>query len=229
MNTTFNFGFQKAEADTGIPHLEIKKREPTPMLHVVPIKAGPQGLLFTVEGLIGYDWISGAVAHRLDASTPEPVSYAWIRQPTKSVFTFNEDPEQQIPFKTMRVSMVSDATTSLAKSDPAFENTRMFLQMLADEYSTGNIDITGLVKRLGEPWTESTVILLLEVLGAHRSIWMGQISRQEQENVLNRLAQIRGTAEIEKFNSTDWIQREVTASQRIESVYVLPNDFVTIA
>ncbi len=72
-----------------------------------------------------------------------------------------------------------------------------------------------------------TFVLLLEKLGAHRPISIGQLSHQDEENVLQRLAEIRGTPEAEKFNETEWIKREVIASQRIESVYVLLDDFPT--
>ncbi|SRR6266540_1151034 len=228
MNGVFKFRFEKDEADTSLPTLEFMTREPASILHTPRFKASSKSLVFTSQSLPGFEGISGTVVYKLDASTPESVFYGGIVPPSKPIF-LNENPARQIPSKKVHMSIYSDATIPSTRTDPLFENTKIFFQRLADEYSSGILDVPEITEWLGEPWTESTVILLLEVLGAHRSILMGQISPEEQENVLSRLAKIRGTVAVEKFNSTGWIQREVIASQRIESVYVFPDDLAQTA
>ena len=92
------------------------------------------------------------------------------------------------------------------------------------KYLLGQMDIPDLVHQFGEPWTEDAVIRLLEQQGINRSVRHDIHSGQHETNILNTLAQLRGTSGMQIYNSDKWITREVIASQRIESIYASPND-----
>ena len=110
------------------------------------------------------------------------------------------------------------ANGQCADSDALFES-------LAAEYVTGQIDIPQITQRLGAPWSEADVILRLEQSGIQRSIDLCEPSPERRDRVLNRLASIRSESRADEFNALHWIEREVTASQRIESVHVQPENF----
>ena len=86
------------------------------------------------------------------------------------------------------------------------------------------MDIPDLVHQFGEPRTEDAVIRLLEQQGINRSVRHDIHSGQHETNILNTLAQLRGTSGMQIYNSDKWITREVIASQRIELIYASPND-----
>lgn len=222
MNSSSEFGPQEIGSYTGIPALEIRTYKPGPILRKPGIKTGSQRLLLTSRVLTDYGWTSGSVTHNMDASTPEFVFYSRVTQPTRSVFLYDSYPAKYIPAETVYVSTTSSSTSLLGQFDQLFENTKAFLQTLANDYAIGILDIPEIVRQLGEPWTESTVVLLLEFLGAHRPISMAKLSQQEKEDILNKLSQVRAASQAEEFNNTSWVQREVIASQRIESIYILP-------
>ena len=90
------------------------------------------------------------------------------------------------------------------------------LQATAYEYSTGIIDIPEIARRLGIGWSENDVIILLERMGVHRPLSLCGLPHHEKNKALEILANLRKYAETERLNSVEWIQREVTASQRIE-------------
>ena len=224
MNAIFNFEFEKDESDTGIPTLEFVTPEQRPWFFTRNIKASSQGLVFTGEAWPAYEWSTGTVSYRPSAPTPEPLFYAGTTQATRPDFMVSESRVRQNPPKTVQISIISNSTAFSKRGESLLEITKVFFQRLVDGYSKGRFDIPDIVSLLGKPWAESTVVLLLELLGARRSVFTGQLSTEDQKNVLGRLAEIRRTSEVEKFNSLGWIQREVIASQRIESVYVFPDD-----
>jgi hypothetical protein len=221
MTSPVTLGFSKAESATGMPNLNLT-REPRPILKTPPIKASQHGIVFIGKASTDSDWV---ITQDMDASTPEVKSYEELILSSRPAFMFNRDVKNMSFSYRVSPNETSNIPGSL---DFAFENTWLLLQRLSDEYSKGKIDIPEIVKRLGEPWNESLVVLALEIIGAHRPIGVGQISSQDEEKVLRKLAEIRGTPEAEKFNDEVWIKRAVIASQRIESIYVLLDDFPAI-
>lgn len=223
MTSVVTLGFNKAESSTAMPNLNTA-HEPRPILKPPIIKASSHGIVFVGKVWTDSDWM---ITHNTDASNPIVKSYAEIMHKSRPAFTFNDDIEA--PSVSYRGYVSPNETLSNPESlDIAFENTWLLLQRLSLEYSTGNISIPEIVERLGEPWNASLVVLVLEIIGAHRPMGVGQISSEDEEKVLRKLAEIRGTPEAEKLNGGDWIKRAVIASQRIESIYVLLDDFPSI-
>jgi len=99
------------------------------------------------------------------------------------------------------------------------------LRNLVKDYLSGEEDIPGLAKRFSGTWTVNNIILLLESLGVYREPFLFQISKEDEEIVLDKLARIRTSHLKGKYDNESWIRREVIASQRIESVYVFDEDF----
>ncbi len=123
------------------------------------------------------------------------------------------------------VRTTESSTNLTERRDLLFDNIKMFLEVLVNDYVVGIIDIPDIARRLGDPWTESEVVELLEQLGAHRPISAVKLSTDERESILLKLANIRGTAQAqERIKDRRSMRREVIASQRIESVHVRPED-----
>lgn len=220
MTTTSILDYGKAEADTALPALEIN-RKPQPVFKKPIVKVGPNSIVFIGEQ--GTD-PGSTIIHHIDPFMPETTSNTWIMDSIGPAFIANENVGGRSLLK-YRVMMDTNETITVSpKSNVEFENTKRLLQSLSNAYSAGTIDIPEIVRALGEPWTESMVILLLEIMKAHRPLSVGELSNQE-EMVLQRLAEIRGTPEVDKFNGSEWIKREVIASQRIESIYVMLDNF----
>ena len=99
-----------------------------------------------------------------------------------------------------------------------------FLLIKAHDYVAGKIDIPELVQEFGGAWTESSVVLLLEKIGAYRHMSVSALSDDEEYKVLRKLANIRSSKIYETYNEEHWIKREVIASQRIESIHLFPED-----
>jgi hypothetical protein len=121
---------------------------------------------------------------------------------------------------------ITTATSPMKdQANGQFAGSEALFESLAAEYATGQIDIPQIAQRLGAPWSEAEVILRLEQGGIHRSLDLCEPAPELKNRVLNRLASIRAESQAGQFDSPHAIEREVTASQRIESVYVQPEDF----
>ncbi len=93
---------------------------------------------------------------------------------------------------------------------------------LIEKYISGEMDIPDIASYLGKEWNLGMVVLWLEQNNVHRPLSMQKMSSSEKKNILNKLVNMRGTPKIQELNTDEWIDREVVASQRIESVYVNP-------
>jgi hypothetical protein len=143
-------------------------------------------------------------------SNPKPAKYYYLttRGDTETVYT-EWDLNALVPYEQVEI---------------ALENSQLLFEALANDYALGQIDIPEIAQQMGKHWTADKVALQLELLGAYRSIAVLQLAQTEKKAILSRLAQLRKTGEVEKLKSKERIQREVIASQRIESVIISPDD-----
>lgn len=138
-------------------------------------------------------------------------------------FTFNFEYQFLGSISKLNVDLDSSSTATDEFNTP---KKYLLLKTLVNDYLSGEKDIPDLIKMLGDIWTENNVILLLESLGVSREPFFFQVSEEDEEFVLNKLAQISASSELaETYNQESWIRREVAASQRIESIYVFSEDF----
>ena len=121
-------------------------------------------------------------------------------------------------------SITSPENSSRTKRNDFFFVPYFSISQLIDNYVSGEMDIPDIVRYLGAGWDESKVVLFLEQGNAKRPLSMQKLSTSDKNNLLNKLAYIRGTVEIQEYNSDEWIFREVVATQRIESIYVDPKN-----
>jgi hypothetical protein len=158
---------------------------------------------------------------------PDPIGHLDLVQTVHSFLTLTWSPAT--PFELSYSDVTTTVTTATSSTTvPAsrqFVNAEALFESLAAEYLAGKTDIPQIVQRLGAPWSEADAVLRLERSGIHRPIGLSAPSPDQKIRVLNRLARIRAEFTADEFNEQHSIEREVTASQRIESVYVQPEDF----
>ena len=94
------------------------------------------------------------------------------------------------------------------------------LAVLAERYRAGTIDIPELTARLGAGWTIPGVVAALERLGVSRAMRAAPLSGNKIDVIMARLACISSDHADHIYDTPEWIEREVVASQRIEGIYV---------
>ena len=117
-----------------------------------------------------------------------------------------------------QLNLVSRYVDSLERGDA--EDTK--LAMLADSYRAGMLDIPDIATQLGVGWTVPRIVVTLERLGVSRAIPTAPLSSDVIDDIMTKLARISAEHSDHIYDTPEWIEREVVASQRIEGIYVDP-------
>jgi hypothetical protein len=217
---------KESGSSTNFQNLEIVARETIPFMSQPSLKVGPHQLVVSSAHSIENRWISDYIFYTSEASFPEYIHYDRTLTPNQSVIKFNLFPEINKPKISMQISATENSSIDIDSAEIFSENIQSVLQMIVYEYSVGNLDINQILLILGEPWNESSIVLLLELMGAYRPLSLVGLKKNEHESILTKLADIRSSTKFNQFNDNNWINREVVASQRIESVYVSPQQLL---
>jgi hypothetical protein len=220
MNTIYESPVRDTLANTGLPLWEFINWDSPSIASEQSIKAGQDHLVLSRTVPFINKWISGS-ANNIEMSAPEyTVTHPFFRTTRRIEFS----PIAYFPpmKSTFCVSATLNSSVNQDMFDQFFERIQDLFQTIVNDYVIGKVDVPDIVQNLGTPWTESTVVLLLELLGAYRPLSVNRMSQEKRDEILGKLAQIRKEGKLDEFNTENWIQREVTASQRIESVYVWP-------
>lgn len=100
---------------------------------------------------------------------------------------------------------------------------REHLRTLGECYVRGEMELAAVAQALGSAWTIADIIREFEQVGIARAMDRIVLSEAERQEVLTQLVALR-KHNPGKFNTPDWMNREVVASQRIEDINVSSDD-----
>lgn len=168
-----------------------------------------------------------------EAASDNGLSYQYIQNKItpladtrpSAFFSYTKKIAVKTRYPRIKLKSFNEPATTAQSVEKLFNDFDSLLVSLVNDYSAGKKDIYDLVRELGDKWTPSSVIVLLERFGAYRDILSNALSTEDKTNVLRKLAGIRASNQSSAFNDKKWLQREVIASQRIEFVDVVIEDF----
>lgn len=173
-----------------------------------------------------------AAVNRAKTSSDTSINYQRMQdrvvplpQPRRSLnLSSTQSSAQKSKQPRIKIPTVSAATNQ--SFDKLFNESNSILANLVYQYKIGRKDVADLVRELGGMWTASSVIVLLERFGASRDAVSHMLAEEERTSVLKKLSDIRASGQSGIYSSTEWIQREVIASQRIELIDAVTEDFI---
>ena len=125
--------------------------------------------------------------------------------------------------KALYINNPMTSASSVTQHDFFYKFTSSIFALL-NEYIIGKKDIPDLAQELGESWSASSVIMLIEQHGAFRKLPVTGVSPDDETNTLNKIANLRASKHSTSYDSQSWIKREVIATQRLELINVFPED-----